>query len=121
TMGRPIHFEIPAGDPERLIDFYTKVFGWSFNRWGSEPYWLIKTGEGQGIDGGLMKRKSPEAQTVNTIQVDSLDKSLEAVKASGGTEAVPKIAIPGVGWLAYCKDPEGTLFGMMEMDQSAKR
>lgn len=28
-------------------------------------------------------------------------------------------AIPGVGWLAYAKDPEGTIFGMMQSDPSA--
>ena len=42
------------------------------------------------------------------------------LKKNGGTEAVPKMAIPGMGWLAYGKDTEGNIFGMMEMDTSAK-
>jgi hypothetical protein len=29
------------------------------------------------------------------------------------------MAIPGVGWLAYCRDTEGTVFGTMEPDDSA--
>jgi predicted enzyme related to lactoylglutathione lyase len=28
--------------------------------------------------------------------------------------------IPGVGWVAYCKDTEGNIFGMMQNDPSAK-
>jgi predicted enzyme related to lactoylglutathione lyase len=28
--------------------------------------------------------------------------------------------IPTVGWLAYAKDTEGNLFGMMQMDEAAK-
>jgi hypothetical protein len=28
--------------------------------------------------------------------------------------------VPGVGWLAYCKDTEGNIFGMMQADKSAK-
>jgi hypothetical protein len=36
-----------------------------------------------------------------------------------GKVALPKIAVPGVGWLAYCQDPEGNMFGMMQNDTSA--
>ena len=39
--------------------------------------------------------------------------------AAGGTVAVPKMPIPTMGWLAYCKDTEGNLFGMMQMDPKA--
>jgi predicted enzyme related to lactoylglutathione lyase len=27
---RVIHFEIPADDPQRAVDFYTRVFDWKF-------------------------------------------------------------------------------------------
>jgi len=27
--------------------------------------------------------------------------------------------IKGVGWLAYCADPEGNIFGMMQDDKAA--
>jgi predicted enzyme related to lactoylglutathione lyase len=33
--------------------------------------------------------------------------------------AVPKMPIPGIGWLAYVKDTEGNLVGVMENDPSA--
>jgi predicted enzyme related to lactoylglutathione lyase len=29
------------------------------------------------------------------------------------------MAIPGVGWLLYCKDSEGNVFGMMQPDPQA--
>jgi predicted enzyme related to lactoylglutathione lyase len=41
------------------------------------------------------------------------------VVANGGAVAVPKMAIPGVGWLAYCTDPEGNIFGLMQDDPNA--
>ena len=58
-MPRPIHFEIPADQPERAIAFYQQVFGWRFQKWeGPMPYWLVQTGgEGPGIDGGLLARQ----------------------------------------------------------------
>jgi hypothetical protein len=32
---------------------------------------------------------------------------------------VPKMAIAGVDWVAHVKDPDGNIFGMMQMDASA--
>ena len=59
-MPRPVHFEIHASDPQRLIDFYSEVFGWNFERWGEIPYWVITTGdEDMGINGGLTQRQGP--------------------------------------------------------------
>lgn len=122
-MPRPIHFEIPADDPERAAKFYRDVFGWQFKKWdGPMPYWLVETGkDGEpGIDGGLLARPHPGATTVNTIGVARLDASLAAIEARGGKTAVPKMAVPGVGWLAYCVDTEGNTFGVLEADADAK-
>ncbi len=124
---RPVHFEIHATDPERAVTFYEQVFGWTFERWGELPYWLITTGDtGPGIDGGLVPRQGPPpaedgpvGSFVNTIDVGDLDAMVHAVTDSGGTIAVPKHAVPSVGWLAYCKDTDGNLFGLMQSDPGA--
>jgi uncharacterized protein len=122
-MARPVHFEIPAENPQRAIDFYSKVFSWKFSKWeGPMDYWLITTGPDTepGINGGLMARRDPNQPCVNTIGVQNLDESLASALSSGGSIAVPKMPVPGVGWLAYCKDTEGHIFGMMQSDPSAK-
>jgi predicted enzyme related to lactoylglutathione lyase len=129
-MSRPVHFEIQAADPNRAIAFYTALFGWSFNKWaGPADYWLIKTGEAgtMGIDGGLLPRKGPPPaamQSVNayicTIGVDNLDSSLKRLGELGTAVVVPKMAVPGIGWLAYANDTEGNIFGMLQPDAAAK-
>ena len=122
-MPRPVHFEIPAEKPERAMQFYTTVFGWKFEKWaGPMDYWLITTGTAPepGIDGGLMQRRDPNQPCVNTITVANLDDSVAAVLANGGAIALSKMPVPGVGWLAYCKDTDGHIFGMMQPDTSAK-
>jgi predicted enzyme related to lactoylglutathione lyase len=121
-MARVTHFEIPANDPEKLAGFYEKVFDWKFSKWpGPEDYWLVTTGDGEaGINGGLMRRKHPDQPVVNSLTVLSVDDAVATVLANGGSIAVPKMAVPGIGWLAYCKDPEGTIFGMMQNDSAAK-
>jgi uncharacterized protein len=122
-MPRPVHFEIPADDPQRAIAFYETLFGWKFHKWdGPMPYWLIMTGPDSepGINGGLMPRRHPDQPCVNTINVADLDASLQLAEKAGGQCVVPKMAVPGVGWLAYCKDTEGYIFGMIQNDPAAK-
>ncbi|MEO8448212.1 MAG: VOC family protein [Gemmatimonadota bacterium] len=128
-MPRPMHFEIHAEVPQRAIAFYSGLFGWTFNQWAGQPYWLIKTGETSepGIDGGLVPRQgaSPaDGQAVNafacTIASVVVDEIWSKAIALGGSAALPKMAIPGVGWLAYLKDTEGNIFGIMQNDPAAK-
>jgi predicted enzyme related to lactoylglutathione lyase len=126
-MPRVIHFEIHAGDPERAISFYRALFGWEFTRWNSEvEYWLVKTGEGQpGIDGGLIRRRGEIDGTaviayVCTVDVASVDDVAKQAVELGGEVVVPKMPIPGVGWLVYVKDTEGNIFGCMQSDSSAR-
>jgi len=67
-----------------------------------------------------MPRRDPNQPCVNTIGVTNLDETVASVLSSGGEIALPKMPVPGVGWLAYCKDTEGHIFGMMQNDPSAK-
>jgi hypothetical protein len=128
-MPRVVHFEIHAENPERARKFYGDLFGWEFAQFGGPmDYWIIRTGsEGQpGIDGGLVRRVGAppvDGQPVNayvcTVDVDQLDEAVEKALAIGAALAVPKMPIPGIGWLAYAKDPEGNIFGMMQADPTA--
>jgi len=127
---RVVHFEIHADQPDRAISFYAGLFGWKFDRWGGPmPYWLITTGPDPepGINGGLIARQGPrpaEGQSLNaygcTVAVDNLDAMIAKVPGLGGSIVMPKMPIPGVGWLAYAKDTEGNVFGMMQADTGAK-
>ena len=128
-MPRPIHFEIQAENVERAIAFYGELLGWEFSQWGKEPYWLVKSGEKgtPGIDGGLMPRRggSPaDMQPVNafvcTVDVAALDAMVKRVMDLRGSIALPRMPIPTVGWLAYAKETEGNIFGIMQMDANAK-
>ena len=61
-MGRIVHFEIHADDPERAARFYEAVLGWTSQKWdGPADYWLMTTGDPaeRGIDGAVMKRPEP--------------------------------------------------------------
>jgi predicted enzyme related to lactoylglutathione lyase len=129
-MGRVVHFEIHADNPDRAVEFYTRHFGWKMDKWnGPMEYWTIQTGgkEEPGIDGGLLRRQGPPPQAgepvssfVCTIQVESIDQKVADITASGGLLAVPKMPIPSMGWLAYFKDTEGNIVGLFQPDLTAE-
>lgn len=120
---RPIHFELGVIDPERACRFYETVFGWKASKWeGPMPYWLVTTGDKSepGIDGAILIHQDKQPRTVNTIGVESVDAHAAKVTEAGGQVVVPKMPVPGVGWLAYCLDPEGNLFGIYQNDPAAQ-
>jgi predicted enzyme related to lactoylglutathione lyase len=127
-MSRAVHFEIHASNPQALIAFYSRLFGWTFNKWDGGDYWMIHTGadDKPGINGGLMPRRGPVPEAmaavnafVITVDVEHIDESVSKALAAGGSMALPKMAVPGIGWLAYIKDPDGNILGMMQADTSA--
>ncbi len=135
---RVVHFEIHAVDPNRLAKFYKDVFDWEIKEWSmpgiklkdENRYWGVMTApldsKEPGINGGIVIRKGPMPKSaepvssfVCTIGVSSVDKYLKIIKEKGGTVALPKMAVPKTAWLAYCKDPEGNIFGIYEDDKNA--
>ncbi|MGD8759874.1 MAG: VOC family protein [Anaerolineales bacterium] len=122
-MGRVVHFEIPSDDPQKAIQFYSDVFGWKSQKWeGPLEYWLLMTGEEgeSGIDGAIMPRENPSDTTINTVDVASVEDVMAKIKQAGGAVLTDKISVPGVGYMAYCADPDGNKFGIMQADTSAK-
>ncbi|HEX4160835.1 MAG TPA: VOC family protein [Rhizomicrobium sp.] len=126
-MPRPVHFEIHASDPEKIVKFYADVFGWTITHVPQFDYWLIDTGSGEpGINGGLMKRRGPAPGPENpvnayvcSIGIDSVDTYLDRAIQAGATVALPKMSIPGVGYQAYVKDPDGNILGLHQPDKLA--
>jgi predicted enzyme related to lactoylglutathione lyase len=124
-----VHFEIHASEPQRLIDFYSGLLGWTFTRFGDMPYWAIDTGEGaigmdtpgNGINGGLTQRQGPAPELgapVNgadlVVGVDgSVDDLFRRGLELGGTEALPLADMQGIGRVGYLLDPDGNVFGLI--------
>lgn len=117
-----VHFELAADDTQRAVAFYSKVFGWKAEKWdGPQEYWLVSTGEeGNPGIGGAIAPRSEMPSVVNTIDVPSVEVYSQKIVDAGGEILMPKSVIPGVGYLAYCKDTEGNVFGIMHSDITAK-
>lgn len=123
-MPRVVHFEIHAKDPDRTIEFYRKCLGWSFRKTqGPTPYWHVLTGteDEPGIHGGMIEsgevqEAGPPHSFVCTIEVNAIDDTLQRIQSCGGQVVIPKLHVPRIGWLAYCKDLEGNLFRILQKE-----
>ncbi len=121
---RVIHFEVQADDVERAKTFYEKALGWKIEKamskddGGMMDYWMIDTGKGPGIGGGLYQRPMEEEDKYTTydctVTVEDIDASIAAIKAAGGTITREKSELPGVGFFASARDTEGNRFSVMQ-------
>jgi predicted enzyme related to lactoylglutathione lyase len=119
---RIVHFEIPADQPEKLVQFYADLFGWKMqkNPMPNFDYWVCFTGEGPGIDGAIMKRVNPQQTVTNYVSVPQVDDVLGKAKSLGAQVVVPKAVVPGHGWFGVVLDPQGNPLGFWQSDKGAK-
>lgn len=122
-MGRVVHFEITADDPVRAAEFYRKAFNWDVMDWGGPSRYLLATtgpATNPGINGAITERQEHTQPVINSIDVESWERAAQAVKEAGGEVLMPKTAITGVGYFAYCRDTERNVFGILESDPNAR-
>ncbi|GAB3810930.1 VOC family protein [Kribbella italica] len=114
-MGRIIHVELTSADPRRAAEFYCAAFGWQSEASPfADGYLLAATGEGDGIDAAIMSRDHQAQAAIVWLRVDDLEASRTAVVAAGGSVVGEPQEIPGQGWVAYVRDPEGVLLGLRQ-------
>lgn len=116
-MAAPIvHFEIGVKDAEKAKAFYGPLFGWEFAAYGPAAM-VTNIGAmcpgGTGIGGHVNQLGHPPHNYVTVYaQVDDIEGTLKRVESLGGTRLVPKTEVPGMGWFAWFKDPEGNCLGL---------
>jgi uncharacterized protein len=126
-MNKVVHFEVPYGDKEKCQGFYSKVFGWQFQDMPEMNYLICRTcevddkmmpKEAGAINGGMFKRADDLKSPLITIDVSSIDETLEKVKMEGGDIIREKSAVGDMGFIAYIRDSENNIVGLW---QNAKK
>jgi predicted enzyme related to lactoylglutathione lyase len=105
------YLEFPAKDLGATKKFFTGVFGWGFEDYGSEYSAII----GAGLDGGFFKSdlrsltKNGAALTV--LYSDDLEATEAAVKKAGGEIIKEVFSFPG-GRRFHFTEPSGNEFAV---------
>ena len=113
-----VHFELMSKTPEKVADFYAKIFGWKVTHHPEIDYRIVETGaEGEmhGINGGIVKPDKPGPWPGNMlfyILVDDLSAYRKKVVKAGGKIAIEEQKVPGMGKFSLFLDPEGRMMGL---------
>ena len=100
------YVEFAAPDLDASKTFYSEVFGWTFNDYGSD-YAGIQAPHGDGESGGLSRHGTAgSGLPLVIIYSDGLDATVEAVRTSGGRVTEAPYAFPG-GRRFHFTDPGG--------------
>jgi predicted enzyme related to lactoylglutathione lyase len=100
---------------QRAADFYAGVFGWKVEPSPFvEGYLMAATGEGDGIDGAIMRRAYRTQPTIVWIDVDDVDQAVAAALESGGTQVTDVNVIPDQARVVYITDSEGNVVGLRQ-------
>jgi predicted enzyme related to lactoylglutathione lyase len=102
-------------DPEKVSEFYAKVFDWKIQHRPEWNYRIVETGGKGGINGGIVKpeREGPWPGNMTAyIAVDDLAAYRKRVVAAGGEICVEEQAVPGMGSFSLFTDPEGRMMGI---------
>jgi predicted enzyme related to lactoylglutathione lyase len=111
--GKICYIEMPATDIARSSEFYKQVFGWNLRKRGDGA---IAFDDGVGQVSGTWVLGRPAAERPGLlfyIMVDSVEKSVEAVKAAGG-EIVQPIGADAPEITARFRDPGGNVVGLYQ-------
>ena len=108
--GKICHLELPAADPQRAADFYTRVFGWTVHRHGQALAFDDATGE---VSGHWVSRRPAEPGLLFYLWVEDVEASLAVVVAEGCELVQPIGGDPGE-LTARFKDPGGNVVGLYQ-------
>lgn len=114
-----VHWEIATGDARGAVEFYGKLFGWSFQEFPGMEYHAC-AGEGGSPGGGIMTTP-PGGQPYLTVyvHVEDIEDTLARAAELGATTILPSQPVPGVGTVAMFADPQGTMIGLFKPEVHA--
>jgi predicted enzyme related to lactoylglutathione lyase len=125
-MDPVVHFEMPYENKDRLIQFYSRVFGWQMLHLGSEmaDYVVAATAETDEnnmplrtgtIGGGFFPKGPgmPQCPSV-VIAVEDIKEAIEKITGAGGVVQGYPVEIPGIGQYVAITDSEGNRVGVLQ-------
>jgi len=103
------YVEIPVTDLKKAREFFSALFGWSFQEWGDD---YLSFNDGR-LDGGF-RRAAEAAPSTGVLVVffsEDIDRDLARVQELGATISQPIFAFPG-GRRFHFVDPTGTEYAI---------
>jgi predicted enzyme related to lactoylglutathione lyase len=107
--------DLNTNDPDTAVDFYSALFGWTFEKVPSDEvdYRVIKNGDRS--NGGVMRNREQGMPSfwMPYFAVEDVEDAAEKASAGGGGKYAGPIDVP-TGRASVLHDPAGAAFAVFE-------
>ena len=118
-MSNPfVHLELSTSDVTKAKEFYSGLFGWTFEDHDMGPsgvYSTFKPSSGPG--GGLFSMPGMPTFWLAYVGVEEINAATDKAKSLGATIHKGPMEIPGVGWMTILVDPTGATIALFQPRQ----
>lgn len=114
--GTPNWVDLATPDPAGAKDFYTKIFGWSYEDLPTDqgaPYTMVYK-DGKRVAGLSINPDGFPSVWAQYIAVDDCDASTAKAVSAGGTVMMPPMDAMGSGRFSFVTDPSGAYVGLWQ-------
>ena len=115
-MSNPfVHLELSTSDTAKAKEFYTSLFGWTFEDHDMGPtgiYSTFKPDTGPG--GGMVSMPGGNPGWLSYVGVDDIQAATDKARSLGATIHMGPQEIPEVGWMTLMSDPTGCTIAIFQ-------
>lgn len=122
ATGRFVWYELLTDDPEGAKAFYGEVMGLGTEPWTGDdkPYAMFRhSDDAENAPTGGMSDMCEEMgippMWLYYVGVDGIDGALARTRQHGGAVLNGPMEVPGGGFAAQCRDPQGAMFALFSM------
>jgi predicted enzyme related to lactoylglutathione lyase len=117
--GAPCWIDLMTSDMARSQEFYTALFGWSYEVGDAEKYggYTMAFKDGKTVAGLMQSREDGEGYPdmwSTYLRVDNIETTMDAAKNAGAIPYMEPMDVPEQGKMAMIGDPSGASIGMWE-------
>ncbi|GAB4100918.1 VOC family protein [Sinomonas halotolerans] len=116
TPGAPIWADLMTSDIEKAKEFYTALFGWTYETGDEEKYggYTTASKDGRAV-AGLMRKMEDQGSMPDVWSVylatEDIAATADSVTQAGGQVFMPPMEVPDQGHMAMFSDAGGAVFG----------
>jgi uncharacterized protein len=116
-LGAPCWVDLASSDLGRALEFYAKIFGWTFESAGPDYGGYVNAAKDGHPVAGLMANnpqwQSPDGWNTYFHTAD-INATVSALTAAGGSSCIPPMEVPAKGFMSMATDPSGASFGLWQ-------